>query len=383
MVVSRKEVKELFDLAEVEAQEEELRRKALYNEEIEVEQKAKMLEYALENLNSNSLIAVHQANYFPKGGKLKPTGHFLLDLFQKKNPKKIIEDLQLKYPRITIHFTLNYPVEGVAAHGQWVTWNGKYAILIPVKDIISRIVCLNPVDTWIIGELKLPASAEILMPEAEYYVNPKDWQALAGEATPIPYPQGEKIHEAVKKRICKKGYKVTVGGDHGWYESNDLLYIEKFIRHSGFLSFQEQDRLIALAARKGYKNWNQIFWAMAEKFKKMSVPHGKTLWREIEVLSEEVYGVIFEPRSNEEEISAKEMKHKLEALTREAHQYKEKIRIILQEKKFTSKEEKASLKLLINELEKVGKWLVQLVQKIERLPPEIRWKQFLQQERMI
>lgn len=382
-MVSRKEVKELFDLAEAEAREEELRRKALYNEEIAAGQKAQMLEYAVEHLHPRALIAVHQTNHFPRSGKIKPAGHFLLDLFASRNSQKIIQDLKLKYPRLTIHFTLNYPVEGVAAHGQWVTWEGKYAVLIPVKDIIGRIACLNPVDTWIIGELKLPASAEILMPEDEYYVNPQDWQALAGKASVIPYPRGEKIQEAVRKRISKKGYKVTSGGDHGWYESEDLLYLEKFIRHSRFLSFQEKDRLIALAAKKGYKNWNQIFWAMAEKFKKMSVPHKKTVWREIEVLSEEVYGVIFEPKDAEEETPAKEMKHKLEALAGEAHQYKEKIKIILQEKQFTSKEEKASLQLLIRELEKVGGWIVQLIQKIERSPADIHWKKFLGQERII
>ena len=149
-MVSKKEVKELFDLAEVETREEELRRKALLNEEIEAEKKALMLEYVIEHLHPSALIAVHKTNHFPKGGKLKPTGHFLLDLFQRKNPKRIIEDLQLKYPRMTIHFTLNYPVEGVAARGQWVTWEGKYAVLIPVKDFIERVVCLNPVDTWII-----------------------------------------------------------------------------------------------------------------------------------------------------------------------------------------------------------------------------------------
>ena len=88
----RKEVKDLFDMAEVEAREEELERKRLYNLELKAEEKAKMLEYTVEHLNPNALIAVHQTNHFPKGGKLKPTGHFLLDLFEKKNPKKVIED---------------------------------------------------------------------------------------------------------------------------------------------------------------------------------------------------------------------------------------------------------------------------------------------------
>ena len=335
-MVSRKEVKELFDMAEVEAREEELRRKKLYNLELDAEEKAKMLEYTVEHLHPDALIAVHQTNHFPKGGKLKPTGHFLLDLFQKKNPKKIIEDLQLKYPRMTIHFTLNYPVESVSTRGQRVTWEGKYAILIPVKDFIERVASLNPVDTWIIGELKLPASAEILIPEDEYYTNPNDWKALAGKAKLVPFPKEDKIQEAVKKRISKKGYKLTYGSDHGWYEGDDLLYIDRFIRNSKFLSFDEQDRLIALATKKGYKNLNQIFWAIAEKYKKMTTPHWKTLWREIEVFSEEVFGVIFEPQDDEEAIPAKDMKHKLEALVAEADKHKEKVQEVLREEKFIS-----------------------------------------------
>ncbi|MDO8655636.1 MAG: hypothetical protein Q7K45_00220 [Nanoarchaeota archaeon] len=382
-MIGRKEVKELFNLAEVEIREEELRRKALYNEEIDAEHKAQMLEYTIEHLHPSALIAVHQTNHFPDEGKIKPTGHSLLNLFEGKNPQRIIQDLQLKYPRMTIHFTLNYPVEGVAARGQWVTWNGKYAILIPVKDIMSRIVCLNPVDTWIIGELKLPASAEILMPEEEYNVNPHDWQALAGKAKITPYPKSEVIHEAVRKRIAKRGYAVTFGGDHGWYEGDDLLYIKEFIRKSTFLSFDEKDRLIALAVKKGYRNWNKIFLAMADTLNKMTLPHGKTVWREIEIFSEEVYGVIFEPKDTEEKTLAREMKHKLEALAVEAHQYKEKVRKILHEEKFTSREEKVSLQLLMNELEKIGEWEKILIGKVEHLDAKISWKQFLQQEKII
>lgn len=382
-MVSKKEIKELFDLAEVESREEELRRKAALNQEIEAERKALMLEYILEHLNPSALIAIHQTNHFPRGGKIKPTGHFLLDLFKSKNPQKIIEDLQLRYPRFTIHFTLNYPIEGVASRGQWLSWEGKYAVLIPVKDFMERIVCLNPVDTWIIGELDLPSSAEILISEDEYNVNPDDWNALAGKAKVIPFPQGEKIQEVIKKRISKKGYNVTYGHDHGWYESDDLLYLNNFIRKSPFLSFDEKQRLISLAVKKGYQTWNQIFWSMADKYKKITIPHWKTLWRDIETYSEHVLGIIFEPHYDEEKIPAKEIKHKLEALAAEADNYGKKVQEVIDEDKFASREEKASLKLLVNELEKIKIWIVQLLHKIENLSENISWKQFLQQEKII
>ncbi|MEK6969272.1 MAG: hypothetical protein AABW48_02490 [Nanoarchaeota archaeon] len=383
-MVSKKEVKELFDLAEVETREEELRRKALLNEEIEAEKKALMLEYVIEHLHPSALIAVHQTNHFPKGGKLKPTGHFLLDLFQRKNPKRIIEDLQLKYPRMTIHFTLNYPVEGVAARGQWVTWEGKYAVLIPVKDFIERVVCLNPVDTWIIGELNLPASAEILMPEDEYYANPDDWKALAGRVKVVPYPNNENIHEAIKKRILKRGYAVTYGHDHSWYEGSNLFNLQSFIRASLFLSSGEKDRLIALAVKKGYQNWNQIFWAMAAEFKKRTTSHWKTKWAEIELLSSEIYSVIFDPNSDEKETPARNMKLKLETLTGKAESSREEVqKIIEQEKEFTSKEEKASLNLLVSELDKIKNWLIEILRKIEGPSGNITWEKFLEQEKII
>ena len=382
-MVSRREVKELFNLAEAEAREEQLREKAIYKEQIEAERKALMLEYVVEHLPPDAFIAVHQTNHFPRGGKLKPTGHFLLDLFKAENPKRIIQDLQLKSHRITIHFTLNYPVVGVAAGGEWFTWEGKYAVLIPVKDFMDRIVCLNPVDTWIIGELKLPSSAEILINEEEYYVNPDNWKALAGNAKVVPFPRGEKIHEAIKKRIRIRGYHVTDGGDHGWYEGDRLEDVAKFIRASKFLSFEEKDRLIAMAIKKGYHNWNQIFFALADKFKKITTPHWKTLWRDIEVLSSHIYGIIFEPSYDEREASASTIKHKLEALAGEANQYKEKLEGFILEDKFASQEEKASLGLLIKELKKTREWIIELLQKIENLPKNFTWEEFLKQEKII
>lgn len=383
-MVSKKELKELFNLVEVEKREEELRRKALLNEEIEAGKKALMLEYVIEHLHPSALIAVHQTNHFPKKGILKPSGHFLLDLFKGINSQRIIEDLQLKSPRMTIHFTLNYPVVGVATRGQWVTWEGKYAVLIPVKDFMDRIVCLNPVDTWIIGELKLPSSAEILIREDEFYANPEDWKALAGRAKVVPFPNDEKIHEAIKKRILKRGYVVTYGHDHSWYEGSNLVDIQRFIKASSFLSRGEKDRLIALAVERGYQNWNQIFWAMAAQFKKITTPHWKTRWAKIESLSSEIYGIIFDPASLERESSAKEMRHKLEALAGEAELSREEVRTVIeQEKGFTSKEEKASLNLLVSELDKIRTWLIRLLQKIEGLPVNVTWEKFLEQEKII
>ena len=128
-MVKKQDIKKLFDLAEIEEREEQLRQKFLRKEELEAEQKERMIEYLIEHLNPKALIAVHQTDYFPENGIIRPTGHYLFNFFKSQNAKKIIDDLQLKHPRITVHFTLNYPVKGVVAGGGWVEWKGKYGIL--------------------------------------------------------------------------------------------------------------------------------------------------------------------------------------------------------------------------------------------------------------
>ena len=215
-MITKQDVKTLFDLADIEEKEEQLRQKILRKEELEAEQKERMIEYLIEHLNPRALIAVHQTDYFPENGIIRPTGHYLFNFFRSGNAKRIIEDLQLKHPRITVHFTLNYPVKGVVAGGEWVEWKGKYGILIPVTDFLDRIKCLNPVDTWIVGALELTPSAEVLMNEDEYFHNQEVWDELAGNAKIVPFPKNFNIHKAVEDRIRKKGFRLMEGGDFDW-----------------------------------------------------------------------------------------------------------------------------------------------------------------------
>ena len=150
------------------------------------------------------------------------------------------------------------------------------------------------------------------------------------------------------------------------------------------MSSGEKDRLIALAVKKGYQNWNQIFWAMAAEFKKRTTSHWKTKWAEIELLSSEIYSVIFDPNSDEKETPARNMKLKLETLTGKAESSREEVqKIIEQEKEFTSKEEKASLNLLVSELDKIKNWLIEILRKIEGPSGNITWEKFLEQEKII
>lgn len=391
MLSQKKEIKQLFDLAEIERTREELRQKAANNEIIEAEKKAKMLEYVLEHLDVSAFIAVHATDYFPENGILKPSGHFtfsFLDKFISNNSKKVIQDLQLKAPRLTVHFTLNYVVEGVAAHGQYFQWNTKYAVLIPLKDFVQRVICLNPVDTWIIGELSLPSSAEILMPEKEYTFAAKKWDALAGKAKITPYPKKYSLKEAIVIRIQQRGYHVTQGGDHGWFEGIDIQYLERFIRKSAFLSEQEKERLLALAITSGFTHWAQVFDAVAKNKQVKQGKHFGTLWREMEIFSEQLYGIIFNP-TYEHDIPTAEMirpfslEHKsIPQLKGTAESYINKVQKEIISERYKSKEEIQSLHFLIAELVKIAQWLEEIIMQAEKYKT-LTWGEFLKKQKLI
>lgn len=387
----KSDMKRLFDLAEIERKQEELRQKAMNNEVIEAGGKAKMLEYVLEHVEVSAFIAVHATDYFPEKGILKPSGHFtfnFLNKFISDNSKKIIQDLQLKHTRMTIHFTLNYVVEGVAAHGQFFTWNTKYAVLIPLKDVIKRVICLNPVDTWIIGELPLPSSAEILMPEKEYNSNRKKWDKMAEKAKIIPYPQKYSLKEAIEVRIRQRGYQLTTGGDHGWFEGVDIQYIQTFIEKSTLLSTDEKERLSSLAVTSGFSHWSDIFNAIARKTGAQTRKHYGTLWRNIETCTEELYNILFNP-TYERNISVKDMTSSfsfrnktIPMLKGQVETYIEKIKKEMSDGEYRNKEEIKSLRLLINEFIKVAKWLEEIIKAAEK-NKDLTWEEFLKKERII
>ncbi len=388
-MINKKDLRNLFDTAEIEQQCEELREKAARNQEIEAEKKVKMLEYVIEHLDVTPFIAIHATDYFPEKGVLKPTGYSLLTLFGSDNTKKIIQDLELKHPRMTVHFTLNYMVEGIVNAGQFFKWNTKYALLIPLKDFIHRVISLNPVDTWVIGELPLPPSAEILMPEKEYASMPKNWDRRSGKARIIPYPERLSLKEAVILRIRQEGYTVTTGGDTGWFEGLDISNLHAFIRKNAFLSDAEKERLVALAIQSGFYHWADIFSEIAKREQKKYTAHSKTLWRDIEMFSEELYGIIFNPVSTERNrLVAKmvkdfEIEYKtLPQLKGRIEIYIEKIQAEIVSGKYTNKEEIKSLKFLITEFIKIAKWLEELIEKAKHAQ-NMTWQEFLQREKLI
>lgn len=389
-MISKEEIRQLFHLAELENEQELRRRNRLRQDELSIEKKAKRLEFIVEHLNTSSLIAVYQTNLFPENGKIRPIGHHILSLAGMNilgtvNANKVIEDLQLKHPRITIHFTLNYPIRGVVAGGEWIEWHGKYAILIPVDDFINRIVCLHPIDTWIIGALDLPSSAEILINEDEYFRQAEVYHVNAGRAKIVPYPNDLTVHKAIEVRLKKKGYNLTEGGDHDWFETSDLKIIANFINDSHYLSSNEKDKLVRLCISKGFTYWVKIFELLAEKYRKISIPHDKTIWRDIEKFAEEVYGIIFAPASEEATTQCKDIVYwKLRPLHDASKRRQEETSRLVQSQTYTNAQEIEYLNELINTLTKIERWLNDIIQKIESQRRENQtWGEFLREERII
>jgi len=381
-MIKRRDIKHFFDLIEIEKREDELRRRELAREVHDVDQRKKMVEYLVEHLDPKALIAVHQTDYFPYEGVLRPRGHYLFPFFRNNNAKKIIEDLQVKQPRITIHFTLNYPVSGVVAGGEWIEWNSKYAIIIPVEDFINRVICLNPVDTWIIGSLKLPTSAEILVPENEYYGELSVYETLTFKPKLIPYPNGTDLKQAIKIRIQKREYRLMDGGDYDWYQERSLQSISHFINESIYLTEKEKQRLLQILATKGYSVWSYVFGEMSKKLNKINLSHKKTEWRRIEVWFEELCGFLFNPSEYELGQPLSEFGFKFESIPEGLKTYKEKV--LKEIGNFIFPEEKEYIDELANMFDRLEKWTRQLYAKyrIEK-SKELTLGQFLSNERVI
>lgn len=233
------------------------------------DEKARLLRIYLEETrklvgNTKGLIAVHLTDFFPERGIIKPTSAGTTKV--EYNGKAY----EIHYPRETIHFTLNGPVEA-AGGGLYGTWEQKkYAILIPLEDMIQRVVNFAPMDTFIFGELKLPKSAEIIGKEKD-----AKWKAdSAGNARIITIKDGDDIKEAVKNRIREKGYAVSITHDYGW----SRVTAEEWKK-------SEDAAKLMMSAMK----WTEAFGEMSKKIGKDMKLHADTEFSELESDVEKVF----------------------------------------------------------------------------------------------
>ncbi len=140
------------------------------------------------HLNITKLIAVHMTDYFPEKGVILTKN--------VADPGIVVHGRRVRFPRETIHFTLNGPVGGHSM-GDWN--DKKYAILIPLPFIINRIYNLAPEDSWVIGNLTLPRGTEILGKQ-------KDFAGKRTKLKKIIVPNNTSTYGYVSERVAQKGY---------------------------------------------------------------------------------------------------------------------------------------------------------------------------------
>ena len=155
MVLTKQEIEDAKKAIQFAGQYEERKQQAI--EKRLAEERSKIL-----RINPSKLIAIHMTDYFPERGVIKTLGNaveFYPKLFKNMSINYDYTLQRIFVPRQTIHFSLNGAVES-HGYGNWD--NKKYAILIPLYMIFGRVYCLNPVDTYVIGDLELPKGSEIL-----------------------------------------------------------------------------------------------------------------------------------------------------------------------------------------------------------------------------
>ncbi|MBU0461588.1 MAG: hypothetical protein KJ574_03295 [Nanoarchaeota archaeon] len=267
----RRLVKNTEEFISKQKEREQKGRERLDAEQRRIKEELERIEDFMKNAKIGNLIAVHLTDHFPNKGIIHPTSRgFFLKLSYRTRIKGILHDLRVQYPRYTIHFALNH---AVASH-MGGDWKGRrFAILIPLKDIISQIISLDPADTWVLGDLKLPSSTEILMRETTYYglegTNPrlrakrqKYWDRRKGNATIISYPDNLPIHKAVEKRLREKDYVVTGGGHPNWDLFSSFYNLIEITRLPSELEKEHWRRL----SHEGFEKYLVLFRELRKEF---------------------------------------------------------------------------------------------------------------------
>ncbi len=122
-------------------------------------------QYSSEVLEQK-LIAVHATDYPPLGGLLK-AGHGGVESFNNKIEPQVLD--LLNQSRATIHFSLGELVRPV---GDWMSWEeNKFAVVVPLKDLMPQLININCYDTFILGDFKLTSTTILVAPEGEIQSN--------------------------------------------------------------------------------------------------------------------------------------------------------------------------------------------------------------------
>ena len=178
-------------------------------------------------MDIEDLVAVHLTKYFPKN--------------------KTISTLNSNLPeytlRNTIHFAINHPVENIGFYGSWDTT--AYAILTPLNKLCTEpenhVWNFNVVDTYFVGDVKLPAGSTIIVSSQTYeevikqgIVDRETIMSKFGDDRCKPNPEDQLVieKEGIKyivlswnsedlrtetyQEIAKQGYNCMPGGQYNW-----------------------------------------------------------------------------------------------------------------------------------------------------------------------
>jgi len=98
--------------------------------------------------------------------------------------------------RPTIHFSLGELVRG---HGGFSWENHAYAVVVPLGAIKSQLVNLNAYDTYVLGDIRLPEDAVLVMPKSEAHRAPPGVQVETYD------PGKGALRSAIDRAIEKRG----------------------------------------------------------------------------------------------------------------------------------------------------------------------------------
>ena len=163
-------------------------------------------------LNVDGIYLVHLTDTFPTDGYIHPTSFY---------PETIrTPDGEIKQPTPweTVHFSLNSTVAGTLKEEYANAFlKSKYVILIPLKSVSSQLAVIDPMDSVIIGSLKLPPGAVIagrdaFLPKDRAVSEGVELRRISDDATENMSDVAEILlaRDVIPMILFKKSRKVTL-----------------------------------------------------------------------------------------------------------------------------------------------------------------------------
>jgi len=163
-----------------------------------------------QDINFDQLAAVHMTRYCPENGIIKTHG----SVSEENENKNYVG-------RESIHFNLNGVVTGgfEGAAG----WDAMpFAIVTPLESMKDRVVDLYPVDTWVIGDFKIPENSVIVVDRSQF--SEMDIPNRFGGVGPakVVFVEG-KMQETVNGLLTEKGYTVQESSTWNWHNTEMMV----------------------------------------------------------------------------------------------------------------------------------------------------------------